>query len=179
MVRTIASVFLIILFYGTAAQDTTLVVPASYALSFDRPFMFGKGDLIRIDCDSIYVLNNFTFNYFRNLRKALNNQDAGCSVMIDLYKNSLKENIALTERLMNNNRETSELNQQQYILTRNNLESAQKSLDISLEKLENAGRLLDKSNRQVSRMKHRNTFEKVLFGIGGLGLGILIGITIK
>ncbi len=179
MVRILFTALLLILFYGVKSQESPAIIPASYALSFDQPLMFGKGSLLKIECDSLFVLNHVSFSYFKSLREVLADHSAGCSVLVELYKNSVKENMALAEKLMINSRETDKLNMQQYVLTKDYLNSAQKSLDESIIKLENAGRLIDKSNRQVTRLKHRNTMEKILFGIGGLGLGIFTGIVLK
>ena len=182
MVRIFIILILMAVFYTAGSQNmtgNTSIIPESYSSSNDQPLLFRKGRILKVECDSIYVLNSQTFNYFKNIREVLSTPGLDCSEVIELYKNTLIENALLTEKLLLNARETGELDQKRYTATRESLNSAQESVKVSIEKLELASRSLDNANKQVVRMKRKSNMEKILFGIGGIGIGILAGISIN
>jgi hypothetical protein len=175
----VAHIFFILVIKGFGQDNKVIQISDSYSVSLDHPAMFGKGQILRLECDSIYLLNCFTFDYFKSLRALLNTSGIDCTEIIDLYKNALKENELLTTKLLVNADETGQLNHDQFLMTKMSLESARKSLDASLEKIEKARLSAVRANKQVTRFRTKNTFGKIMFGIGGIGIGILTGIALK
>ena len=168
-------VIIIILF-----QDSVnYTIPTSYSLSMGKPILISSGDLVKFEADSIYLVNKVRFAFYEELRSKLLTLDFDCEHAIDLYKSSLRQNSLIANQLIENSESTNQLNlnfinESQLLLNKHN-----KTLDLSLANLNSAKENLDLAKNELSKIRTNNLFMNILYTLAGIGVGVIIGISIN
>lgn len=161
-------------------MDTLKVieVPESYANRIGEPFIVKKDSLYVFRTPDVYLVNKKSFLAIKNVYQSTINQDKMTKDLIEKYTETLRRNIDLERRLEINFTQSDSLDQIVYLKTQATLSNTQKVLDYTLNSLEKATHSLDLVEKATKRERRKTVFEKVLIGVAGVGLGVLIGISL-
>jgi ElaB/YqjD/DUF883 family membrane-anchored ribosome-binding protein len=170
--------FAITLATSVLSQDRTVkFVPADYCSSNKSPLVFLKGDTIVADCDTIYLVNKGRYTFYKNIHKAtLSNKDSICNKLLNAYELRLSEHQDAYDKLLDNSKQSEKITLDLMSYTQNSLVNTQKTLDYSRETLEQTLKSLALANDYIKKEKWNARGQKLLTGIGGAGIGLLIGI---
>lgn len=145
-----------------------------------RVFMVYSGDSVIISCDSMYLVNQVAADNYLRYQRFVRNTAQGPSfeALINLYD----------RRLSSQNSEYGQMRQQfdqligRSVETLDDLERHSDSLDASLlavnEALELANQNLAQAKATIKQERWNSVGRKLLWGAGGVGLGILIGVLV-
>jgi len=153
-------------------------VPESYANRIGEPFSVKKDSLYVFRTSDVYLVNKKSFLAIKNVYQSTINQDNMTKDIIEKYTETLRRNIDLERRLEINFTQSDSLDQIVYLKTQATLNNTQKALDYTLNSLEKATHSLDLVEKATKRERRKTVFEKVLIGVAGVGLGVLIGISL-
>jgi hypothetical protein len=154
-------------------------IDESYSNSVASPIQFNTGDTILVNCDSIFVINNLRYQFYKSMHLSLRNDaDTACMSLLNTYHKRLTENEEAYELLLINTKYYEALTEDmikdtktELVRTKDRLQFAQESLGKASEDLKIAQSIIKK---EQWKSKGRN----LLFGLGGIGIGILTGILI-
>lgn len=180
--RKIAIAFLLGTVSITFGQemDTLKIIeiPESYANRIGEPFIVKQDSLYVFRTPDVYLVNKKSFLAIKNVYQSTINQDKMTKDLIEKYTETLRRNIDLERRLEINFTQSDSLDQIVYLKTQATLQNTQKALDYTLNSLEKATNSLDLVEKASKRERRKTVFEKVLIGVAGVGLGVLIGISL-
>jgi hypothetical protein len=171
--------FLTIAIISLGQIKSKVIIPSNYCISEQRPLLFTIGDTILVECDSIYMMNAKRYAFYKSVHEAfLKDNDAVYGKLLESYELRLKEHQDTYERLFSNihqsDKITSDLvdsSQQSLASAKRSIFSLQEKLDVSIKNLELANAII-----KDERRKSRN--QKILTGVGGAGVGLIVGILI-
>lgn len=175
--------FLILLFvsqiFAQVKDSSIVIIPSSYSLSMETPMLVRVGQIIKFEADSIYIVNKTRFSFYEELRHKLLTLDFDCEPTIEFYKETLSKNTLLAQQLLDNSENTNKLNTKiandvQLLLNRNN-----KAIELSLDNMNSAKENLNLAKDELSKMKTNNFLENVLYTLAGIGVGIIVGVSIN
>ena len=181
MSRYMMIVFMIVssLSFSQIQDSTILIIPSSYSLTMSKPMLIKVGSTVKFEADSIYLVNSSRLRFYEELRNTLTTLNFNCEPTIELYKSSLNQNALLVNQLMENSESTNLLNlkfinDSQLLLKKNN-----ETLNLSLANLNSAKDNLDLAKSELKKMRTNNIWENILYSLAGIGVGIIIGISIN
>jgi hypothetical protein len=77
------------------------IVPLQYGTSTSSPLLFTKGDTLKIETDSVYLVNAIRYSFYRNLHKAtLAGMDSVCTKLLNAYELRLVEHEQAYSKLL-------------------------------------------------------------------------------
>ena len=173
MVITVSELF------GQIQDSSIMVIPSSYSLSMQRPKLVRSGQIIKFEADSIYLVNKSRESYYEELRNKLVTLDFDCEPAIELFKNSLSRNSILTHQLIENSENTNQLNTKLVHDTKQLLNRNNEALNLTLKNLTSANENLDLAKKELSKMRTFTLLENILYSLTGIGIGLIIGISLN
>ena len=174
---------------------TILLLSPLLALSQPKAFsdgetiqsvLFRAGDLVDIQCDSVYVLNKLTFRRYDSAYRDLRRKGTGIASLMSAYDEiiTLQEN-----RLKDQNRNYEELRAQFSTLTaeaRERISDSSTRLGVAVTSMENLNRDLTETKKLLGEAKtiieaeqRGLNLEKLLWGFGGVAASIILGVIIS
>jgi len=175
--------FILILILTTTVsytQDSLKVkeIPASYANHTGRAQNVKKDSLYIFRTSDIYLVPGRSFIALEKIYKDAKNQNEMTSRLLDNYTKTLKRNIQLENQLKINFKEGDSLDKIVYEKTQATLTNTQRALDYTINSLEKATNSLEIVEKNTKRQRAKSTFEKILFALGGVGIGVLVGVSL-
>lgn len=153
-------------------------IPESYANRQGRPFIVKKDSLYVFRTPDIYLVNKKSFLALENFYKNISNQNDMTNALLENYTKTLRRNLELEGRLRTNFDEYDALDKAIYEKTQATLTNTQRALDYTINSLEKATNSLDIVEKNVKRQRNKGVFEKVLIAVGGIGIGVLVGVSL-
>lgn len=175
--------FLVLLFasqiFAQVKDSSIVIIPSSYSLTMETPRLVRVGQTIKFEADSIYIVNKTRFSFYEELRHKLLTLNFDCEPAIEFYKETLSKNTLLAQQLLDNSVNTNMLNTKivndaQQLLNRNNT-----ALKLSLENMNSAKENLNLAKNELSKIKRSNFLENVLYTLAGIGVGVIVGVSIN
>ncbi|HLA68535.1 MAG TPA: hypothetical protein VJN65_02440 [Bacteroidota bacterium] len=148
--------------------------------------LFLAGDLVDIQCDSVFVLNKLTFRRYDSAYRDLRKKGTSISGLMSAYDEiiTLQEN-----RLREQTRNYEELRTQFSALTsetRERISDSSARLGSAVTSMENLNRdlietkkLLGEAKAIIEAEQRGLNLEKLLWGFGGVAVGIVVGVVIS
>ncbi|WP_062054699.1 hypothetical protein [Aquimarina longa] len=153
-------------------------IPESYANRQGQPFMVKKDSLYRFLTSDIYLVNKKSFLALESFYKNVSNRNDMTNALLENYTKTLRRNIALESKLKINFDENDALDKAIYQRTQATLINTQKALDYTIHSLDKATNSLEIVDKTVKKQRMKGVFEKVLIAIGGIGIGVLVGVSL-
>ena len=154
-------------------------VPLSYCSSNEPPKLFKLGDTILISCDTVYLINKIRYKFYKDIHFAvLQDDNTEYTGLLKAYENRLNEHELAYSKLLKNCRNSEKTSLDLIDFTQKSLQNTQRSLDYSQQALEQSVKSLEQANALIKREKWNSRGQKVLVGIGGVGIGVLIGVLV-
>jgi hypothetical protein len=151
-----------------------------YCDAYEAPLMLRKGSLVKIECDTAYVVNSHRYDLYERARQAL------LGMNLELYRelpqastNWNKESELAYNALLYKYRELDSLCTLQLNDNHNMLSSVRDDLNNAQASLGSALLELGQAREAIKSEKRSNNRSKILWGLGGFGLGILSGVLIS
>ena len=180
--RKLCFIFIVLIYSNLLSQiqdSTTYTIPSSYSRSMEKPIRINSGDLVFFEADSIYLVNKVRLAFYEELRNKLLTLDFDCEPAIELYKSSLSQNTLLVDQLLENSESTNRLNLDFINDSKLLLNKHNETLDLSLSNLNSAKENLDLAKSELSKMRTNSILENILYSLAGIGVGVIIGISIN
>ncbi len=182
MKKIVVSFFLMFLASFSYCQETDslkiIEIPASYA-NYEGPATTVKKDSLYVFRTSqIYLVNEKSFSALRRIYENAKDTDKMTNRLLEDYSKTLKRNFELEDKLKINFAASDSLDRIIYEKTQATLKNTQKALDYTINSLEKATNSLDIVEKNNKRERRKSTFEKILFAIGGVGIGVLVGVSL-
>ncbi len=153
-------------------------IPESYEDRKGEPFTVKKDSLYVFRTPDIFLVNKKSFLAIKDVYLSTLEQDKMTQSLIEKYSETLSRNIEL-ERQLNINFKTSDsLDLEVYKRMQTTLSNTERALDFTLNSLEKASNSLEIVEKNAKRQRRKSAFEKILFAIGGVGIGVLVGVSL-
>ena len=170
------------------AQINPISVPKSYENTSDTVKQFFKGDVIAIETDSVYLLNELRFKHYQLLMKfkvAVSQDNANIQKIFSDLVQSVTTNLASLEKLNKemkiNADSTSAIGHRLADITYKNalradsvLALAKARLDTAQARLDTADAHLVLANKLIAKERRERWWRNVKWAAIGVGVGILI-----
>jgi hypothetical protein len=154
-------------------------IHSDYSTSTSSPLLFVKGDTISITCDSVYLMNVIRYKFYKNIHKAtLESTDSTCSKLLKAYELRLNEHELAYNKLLDNSKQAEKVSLDMIDYSRKSLAGTQKTLEFTQTTLDQSLKSIDMAHNYIQQEKWNSKGQKLLTGIAGLGVGLLVGILI-
>lgn len=153
-------------------------ISQSYANRTGEPFTVKKDSLYVFRTPDIYLVNKKSFLAIKNVYQSTIDKDKMTKDIIEKYTQTLRRNIDLERRLTINFTESDSLDLVVYQKTQVTLNHTQKALDYTLNSLEKATKSFELVEKATKRERRKTIFEKTLIGLAGIGIGVLVGVSL-
>ena len=159
--------------------STISLVDSSYSTSMEKPLLILSGQTVNFEADSIYLVNKPRFILYEDIRDKLMTLDFDCEPTVKLYQESLRQNTLLADKLFQNSANTNKLNKKIFNDTQLLLDQNKSTLNQTINNLEAAKENLKLAHKELSKIKTTNFLENILYGVAGIGVGIIVGVSLK
>jgi hypothetical protein len=170
------------------AQTNPIVVPKAYESEKDTVKQFFKGDVMAIEPDSVYLLNQMRFTQYQLLMQfklEVGKHNADIQKIFNDLVQSITKDLAhleqLNKQMKRNADSTSAIGQRLADVTSRNalradsaLDSAQKLLKTAQARLDTADAHLVLANKLIDKERKDRFWRSLKWGAIGVGVGILI-----
>ncbi len=180
--HTLVTVFLLLL--------TTPLLGQTVAQTFDdcasiQTVLLLSGDTFLVKCDTVFLLNKLTFRQYdgayRDIRKrgtSVSNLLNAYDEIIGLQQTRLQEQTRSYNELRSNFSSLAGDTQAKIVESSVRLTSAVASLDNLNNDLVETKKLLGEAKEIVNTERNRLNLEKVLWGAGGIVVGVVLGVVL-
>lgn len=153
------------------------LIPDWYKSSFEKPLLFTAGDTLIVQADTIYVINKIRYQFYQNLHKnILDDSFMDCESTIETLRKQLEASNLAYDQLYANCDQTGKAAHKTITTSIQSLNNIETKLTNTESKLTQSISKLDKTNELMKQIKKDKKKDKLLFGIGGIAIGILCGI---
>lgn len=153
-------------------------IPEAYANRTGEPFTVKKDSLYIFRTPDVFLVNKKSFLAIKNVYQSTIQQDKMTKELVAKYSQTLRRNIDLERSLKINFAKSDSLDQMVYEKTQATLLNTQKALDYTVNSLEKATTSLEVVGKAAKRQKRKGLFEKILIGATGIGVGVLVGVSL-
>ena len=173
----IFSIFMVTSLFSQSGKSVS--VPTEYCTSTSAPLLFVKGDTISVTCDSVYLMNVMRYNFYKNIHKAtLASKDSTCSKLLKAYELRLTEHETAYNKLLENSKQAEKVSLDLINYTQKSLTGTQKTLEFTQATLDQSLKSIDMAHNYIQQEKWNSKGQKLLTGICGVGVGLLVGVLI-
>lgn len=179
--RTIFLIFFTLLMISDSkAQEKQFVLTDSFCVSYGAAKFFLKGSVIKVECDTIYLINKLRYNTYEAARKALikSGNNKNYQALEDKYLQSLKEQDQYYKQLLLSYSKSDSVSIQLFSTTKTDLANISNTLSATKKILEDSDKKLKEVQEILENERKKTRNQKLLMGFGGLGIGILIGVLV-
>lgn len=160
-------------------SENLKTIPTEYCTSTSSPLLFVRGDTLTITCDSVYIMNVMRYNFYKNIHKAtLSNNDSTCSRLLNAYELRLKEHEDAYNKLLDNSKQAEKVSLDMIAYSQKSLAGTQKTLEFTQTTLDQSLKSIDMAHDYIQQEKWNSKGQKLLTGIAGVGVGLLVGVLI-
>lgn len=137
-----------------------------------------RGDTLLVSCDSVIVLSNAQYRYLKAVLKAYKDttEIARYEQLITSYEQSIKTSKADYDKLLANARKTEQASFALIDRSLATLDGTQKILNYTQTSLDQSIKSLEATEKLLKKQRRATIGQKLLVGIGGAGIGLLLGI---
>lgn len=163
--------------FGQSGKSVS--VPVDYSISTGSPLLFVKGDTIRVSCDTVYLMNGLRYNFYKNMHKAtLAGKDSTCTKLLKAYEIRLTEHENAYNKLLENSKQAEKVSLDMIAYSQKSLAGTQKTLEFTQTTLDQSLKSIDMAHDYIRQEKWNSKGQKLLTGISGVAVGLLVGVLI-
>jgi hypothetical protein len=152
----------------------------TFCISYNSPKPLLKGTVVKVECDTAYLVNTTRFKTYEAAKRALI-KSAGNKNYRELeekYEAALRQQDLYYKELMKNYSNTDSLAAQMITSARNDLNALGARLESTRKILYDTDQKLDEVKKTLAQEKQTSRRQKIFAGFAGLGIGILIGLLV-
>lgn len=178
----ILSFCIIVASQGYTQTDTSNVTVLSdtFCFSNQKPLLFTAKSKIFIDCDTVYVLNKHTMALYKTVSKALQQRTGlnTCTLVVSNLENRLDEQNKAFHKLYQNYIKLDSVSQQTIKDTKTSLVQVNNTLVKAQTDIVVVDKKMDDLKTTINKQRRQSFFDKIIYGTGGIAVGILAGLLI-
>ena len=173
MIRGVVLALLLFLSYGSGAQTID-----EYQ---ELPLLLRRGEQLTVSYDSAYLITAPRYALYQQLHRYLLDTSAWLPYdeLIQTYERALHRSDQAYRHLLRQYQTADSLSQSTLRTTQSVLRQADRSLSGTQNTLEKATHGLDETERLIRQERRRAARRHVLFGAGGVGVGLLISVLVR
>lgn len=163
---------------ASAQTSGTLVEMSADFCINNKIIRLDRGDTLLVSCDSVIVLSNAQYRYLKAVLKAYKDttEIARYEKLIQSYEESIKTSKADYDKLLENTKKTEQISFGLIDRSLATLDGTQKILHYTQTSLDQSIKSLEATEKLLKKQRRATIGQKVLVGIGGAGIGLLLGI---
>ncbi|MGE0088257.1 MAG: hypothetical protein AB7S50_02130 [Bacteroidales bacterium] len=162
-----------------AQQSEIKTIPVDYSSSGKAPIMFIAGDTIKIECDTVFIMNKGRYQFYKNIHSAIqNDNDSTCKNLLKAYEIRLSDHEQSYIQLVEKSRNAEKVALELAAFTQHSLAETQKTLVNTQNSLQETIKNLEIANDHLKKERWNSAGKKVLIGIGGVAVGIITGVLV-
>ena len=174
-------IFTIVAVTDLFSQNGSLkLIPSGYCTLNGSPLLFTKGDTIRVSCDSIYIMSTSRYAFYKSIHKTIaeSDKDSVCTKLLSSYEKQLIDRDKSYNKLLENSKQAEKVTQDLIDYSQKSLAGTQKTLEFTQATLDQSLKSIDLAQDYVQKAKWNSKGQKLLTGICGVGIGLLVGVLI-
>lgn len=171
-------IWLVYVISAAAQTSGTLVEMSADFCTNNKIIRLDRGDTLQVSCDSVIVLSNAQYRYLKSVLKAYKDtaEIARYEKLIQSYEESIKTSKADYDKLLANAKKTEQISFGLIDRSLATLDGTQKILNYTQTSLDHSIKSLEATEKLLKKQRRATIGQKVLVGIGGAGIGLLLGI---
>ncbi len=187
-ITTILLIWVCLCFVTIKIDAQTYQINAEYDASADTVKQFGKGDILVINYDSVYLLNQMQFRHYQllmELKVAVTKDNTNMQTLFQDMIKAINKDLAklntLNKEMKKNADATSAVGKKLADVTLKNVEHADsllvavnQRLKIAENRVDTADAHLEKANKLIEQERKQRFWRNLKWGAIGLGIGILV-----
>jgi hypothetical protein len=160
--------------------NNTISLDQNYEMSLDTPKIINKGDVVKSNCNGIYLVNKIRFEFYEKLRELLKEDiEFYNGKVIENYEDLLASYIYDYKQLEKNCDSTSLLLQNLLSASDSSLIETESSLAASQNSLMKLKQNLREAEILLENERGADFIENLFLGLGSLGIGVLITLLVQ
>lgn len=158
----------------------TLIISECYNNLYTKPLQINEGQFIINHSDTIFLVNKLRMNFYEKLREILNYDLESKNLdVIKNYEVLLNECNKQYNSLLHNCDSLSNNYQQLITQADYKIYEISQSLNESKISISESDKSLNEAKKILKKEKDNRLIRNLTYGLGGVGLGILIGILVQ
>jgi hypothetical protein len=179
---------LVILFFTTLtftafAQTNyteAIILSDTFCLSGHRPLPFKAGSIIQTSCDSSYMINKMRYKlYERSVEMVRDNKYVNtCKVFMENCEDRIAAQNKAFNKLYNDYIRLDSISHTVITDTRSSLIQVNNTLAKAGSDLTAVDQKMKNIQDTINQQRKKSFFDKILYGTGGVAVGVLVGLLI-
>ena len=157
-----------------------IMLSDTFCFSNNKPFPFIAGMKVSTLCDTLYIINKHRYGLYEKAANIIKDKKYvnTCNVLIQNYEDRLQaQNIAFY-KLYSDYIKQDSLSQKTITDTRNSLVQVNNTITAAQNNIGVVDKKMDDLTQTIKDQRRKSFFDKILYGIGGVAVGVLGGLII-
>lgn len=167
--------------FSQVLHEYDIVLSDTFCFSNKKPLPFLAGSRIQLKCDTAYIINKHRFVLYEKAATVIREGKYvnACNVVIKNLEDRIDaQNKAFTQ-LYNNYIKLDSVSQTTIKETRTSLVQVNNTLVNAQDKIVVVDKKMDELKDTINKQRRQSFMDKMLFGTGGIAVGILVGLIIS
>jgi hypothetical protein len=182
MKKNILFILIFLAFNATAQINTeqVLILSDTFCFSTQKPKPIIAGTKVMSPCDTVYIINKHRYLLYEKAANVVRDPKyfSTCSLLVQNYEDRIQaQNKAFTS-LYNNYIKLDSISQKTITDTRNSLVQVNNTLISAQTNIGVVDKKMDGLKDTINQQRRKSFFDKIIYGVGGVALGILGGIVL-
>lgn len=182
MKKNIFFIFIFVAFNATAQNisEQILILPDTFCFSTQRPKPILAGTKVISSCDTVYVINKHRYLLYEKAANVVRDPRylSTCSLLVQNYETRIQEQNKAFTALYNNYIKLDSISQNTITESKNSLVQVNNTLTSAQTNIGVVDKKMDDLKETVNRQRRQSFLDKIIYGIGGVALGIVGGIVL-
>jgi hypothetical protein len=181
MKRTLIFALLATSLNGLAQDDSkTIVLNDTFCFFSHKPLPFTAGTKIYSQCDTMYIINKHRYVLYEKAADVIREKKYvnACNVLIQNYEDRLQAQNKAFNQLYNNYIKLDSVSQRTISDTKNSLIQVNNTIASAQNNIVVVDKKMDDLKKTINQQRRQSFFDKILYGLGGVAVGILGGLII-
>ncbi|MFL5728794.1 MAG: hypothetical protein ACJ75J_04830 [Cytophagaceae bacterium] len=165
------------------AQTNTgkeITLSDTFCFSNHKPLPFVTGTRIYTLCDTLYIINKHRYMLYEKAADVIRDKKYinTCNVLIQNYEDRLQAQNKAFYALYDNYIKLDSVSQRSITDTKNSLVQVNNTIASAQNNIVVVDKKMDDLKKTINEQRRKSFFDKILYGIGGIAVGILGGLII-
>src|SRR6187402_1145237 len=182
MKKILLFILLIISFDSIAQIDPsgTILLSDTFCFSNNKPLPFLSGTKIQTLCDTVYIINKHRYVLYEKAATIIREKKYvnACNTIIDNYEERLQAQNKAFNKLYNDYIQLDSVSQKTINETRGSLVQVNNTITAAQNNIVSVDKKMDDLTKTIKEQRRKSFIDKILYGIGGIAVGILGGLII-
>jgi hypothetical protein len=165
---------------GQDDSGKTIVLSDTFCFSNRKPLPFLAGTNIYSQCDTLYIINKHRYVLYEKAADVIREKKYvnACNVLIQNYEDRLQAQNKAFYKLYDNYIKLDSVSQKTISDTKNSLILVNNTIASAQNNIVVVDKKMDDLKKTINEQRRKSFFDKILYGLGGIAVGILGGLII-